>query len=132
MGEVDIRDLIGKPFVYGGKGEKGWDCFTLSREVLHRAGIEIPQQETLRNMIFQALEFKNQVENYYIELDKPEPWCTVAFRIKSKDITHMGVVLEDCTRFIHVMYHRNVLVEDLSFPYWEQHIKGFYRYVGKD
>ena len=126
---VKLSDLIGLPFEWGGTGIKGFDCFTLVQEVSKRAGIIIPDQKTIRNKILRALAYEEAAENCCIKLNKPEPWCLVLFRMGTKDGTHIGVVLEDCMAFIHILKYRNVIIENLDFIYWQQHLKGFYRYV---
>lgn len=72
-------------------------------------------------MVMQGKELFNVIE-------KPEPWCIVAMAIHPRYVSHIGVVIEDCRRFIHVMAKTRVSIERLDAMEWTPRIRGFYRW----
>ena len=125
-------DLLGRPFEYGGNGDNGFDCYTLSREVCRRAGIELPDKVSIENLEKRSEAINAGKEEEYIRLEKPEPYCIVTFSLRPPFVNHMGVVLEDRKRFIHIMRKRSVTIEMLGHKFWKSRKEGFYRYVGKN
>jgi hypothetical protein len=61
----------------------------------------------------------------FIELSAPEPWCLVLFKIRPPYVSHIGVVLEDTSRFIHIMRNTSVSIERLDRQEWKRRIAGF-------
>lgn len=64
----------------------------------------------------------------FIRLQEPEPFCLVTLMIYKPFVSHIGVVLEDCKRFINSFQKRNVCIEELNSPRWKDRIDGFWRY----
>ena len=129
--ELDLLDdLIGKPFEHGSNGPDSFDCYGLSKEIYKRLGWDI-------SGIFGYLEdgqdsqeesLKEGLNKFGEKIDHPEPFCVVAFYTNPKYVTHMGIVLSDCTKFIHVLKNKSVVIASLSHPLWSKKIAGFYRY----
>ena len=135
--EEDLySDLLGKPFEMGGDGINGYDCYTLSRAVCKRGGVNLPMKQTQLLATVDEIEARSNAINIgkgedYVRLEKPEPFCVVTFSIVPPYVTHMGLVLEDCISFIHIFKKRSVAIERLNHKLWESKIEGYFRYVGK-
>lgn len=98
--EVDVRDLIGLPFVAGGRMVDGVlplggiDCWGVVVEVRRRAGLwspdpwgcgPDPQDEDPEGL-------PEQFTRHIVELDGPQPYCCVDLRSKWAG-GHAGVLL---------------------------------------
>lgn len=128
----DYQKYLGAPFKYGGKSiEEGFDCYNLCREIYKERGIELPEYAYSSNpdntLIHQLI---NNGKELFIKIEKPEPYCFVLFSLRPPYATHLGVVLDDCLRFIHILAKRSVAVERLDSIIWQRRIEGYYRYVG--
>ena len=122
-----IQDLIGIPYEKHGRTTKGLDCYGLVHLVYGRLGKELPN---FPEDYTELLNIHNAIEenkSKFIELEKPEPYCIVTFSIYPPYVTHIGVVLDDCKRFIHIMEKRNVTIEQLDK--WNKRIRGFYKWM---
>lgn len=119
-------DLLGMPFVPGGRGPDGYDCYGLVLEIYHRLGKPLPElvsdiheNEALHSGYLHVINVLTPVES-------PAPWSVVAFRLQGSFVTHAGVVLPDCRRFIHIRAKASVNIQKLSSPLWQHRIAGFY------
>ena len=122
-----IQDLIGIPYEKHGRTTNGLDCHGLVHLVYGRLGKELPN---FPEDYTELLNIHNAIEenkSKFIELEKPEPYCIVTFSIYPPYVTHIGVVLDDCKRFIHIMEKRNVTIEKLDK--WQKRIRGFYKWM---
>jgi len=119
-------DLIGQPFDLQGK--KGYNCYSLCKEVCKRGGVLLPDKQPIDNLSDRSTAI-NSGKSDYIKLEKPKPFCIVTFKIHPKYVTHMGVVLEDCRHFIHIMKKSHVVIERLDLPKWQKRIDGYYFYA---
>jgi cell wall-associated NlpC family hydrolase len=125
MKTSDLTDLIGKKFNYGGRGPMEYDCYGLVMEIYRRSGIYLPDFGSspsapwLHRMISEG-------KKLFLELPKPEPFCLVTFAIRPPFTTHIGVVLEDSYRFIHIMTKTEVTIERLDSPLWKKKITGYF------
>ena len=121
-----IQDLLGIPYEKHGRTVKGLDCYGLVHLIYKRLGEELPEfagdYVELTN-IHKAIDDN---KSKFIELEKPEPYCIVTFSIYPPYVTHIGVVLSDCQKFIHIMEKRNVTIDRLDK--WQKRIRGFYKW----
>lgn len=121
---LNYVDLLGARFAFGGRGPKYFDCYGLAMEVEKRVGVTIPdvyspsEVELIHRQVNSAKPIFEQIEG-------PEPYCLALFQIHPQFVTHVGVVLEDCKRFIHIMQRRFVTVERLND--WQEKVRGYYR-----
>ena len=124
---VTVSDLIGKPFLYGGRGPDHYDCYGLVSEIYKRRGIALPP--LLSATSYKAIDpiFQNEKKGY-IKIDKPEAYAIVSFIIRPPFVSHVGVVLENEKSFIHVLQKRFVAIEQLSSQSWNHRIEGYYRW----
>lgn len=127
MENISVSDLLGKPFRMGGRGPDAYDCYGLCLEIAARAGIEIVPFDSIVDVCLRS-DAINAGKADYVRLSKPEPFCLVGFKIRPPFVTHIGVVLEDCKHFIHIMRKRSVAIERLDLPFWSKRLDGFYRY----
>lgn len=131
---MKLDDLIGKPYKNNARGPNAFDCWGLVLEVMRRAGVYIPDIEVPADEIQKGKIVSVQKRDNFIRLNGPEPFCLVLFRItddKSKIKWHVGVVLENCCRFIHTTGKMGVNISGLGEPVWRLFIEGFYKYNGK-
>ncbi len=125
---MEYLDLIGKQFEYGAQGPDKFDCWTLARELYLRMGIVLPPFASTDdcNLINQMV---NQGKELFISIEMPESFCIVLFMVRPPYVSHIGVVLEDCQRFIHAAREQAVAIERLDSHLWRRRIKGYYKYV---
>jgi len=127
--ELELHDLLMAEFEEAGEGPN-YNCWNLCREVYRRAERFLPKYSDYiagiakRNNLIQIV--KNSGD--FTQIEKPELLAIVAFQLRPKAITHMGVVI-DKYRFIHVRKRAGVAIERLDIGKWSKKIEGFYRYV---
>ncbi len=122
---------IGTLYLRGGKDRKGIDCGNLVRIVAkEETGQDLPDfnspvgTEAIDGTIREHLE-------KFERLDEPEPFCLVMFNLRPPYTTHIGIVLEDCQHFLHILNNKaRVVKEPLDRFIWKGTREGFYRYVG--
>lgn len=126
-------DLIGLPFEWPEQGtDKGFGpdsyfCYGLACELYKRHGRMLPRKTSANDPQAMALAIELGKEDYR-EIQKPEFLCLASFRVLSKYPTHIGVVLADCMRMIHILPKRRVCIEPLRR--WLPRLDGYFRYVG--
>jgi probable lipoprotein NlpC len=127
---LHYEEWLGTPFKVGGTDKQGIDCYNLCKEVSKEVGINLPfmdspdQPSLIDNLISNAKPLFTRVEQV-------EPYCLVTFTVKPPYISHIGIVLEDCNKFLHILNNkRGVAVEKLDNISWQKRIEGFYKYVG--
>ena len=125
--QMRLDDLIGLPFMWGGRGPDSYDCFGLVREVQRRRGINLPDRPSPQAMDFQAAMADSIASRWTEPLCKPEAFAVVVFNARRFG-WHCGIVLDDCRRFIHVASCTTTVRIDLLDDYpWSKFIKRFFR-----
>jgi len=108
-----IDEWYGSPYQYGGKTKKGIDCsgFTsiLYKQVL---GKELAGSST--SMYDQCVHISKE------ELKEGD---LVFFRIDSKDISHVGIYLQN-NKFVHATTKAGVMIDDLNEEYYRKYFAG--------
>jgi len=132
---ISIQDLIGKPFVDGGRGPAGYDCYGLVMEVMRRYGIALPDYgcSCLDRHDPAAIAAACAAAGpHWTQIPTPEPGCLVAIAYPYPGlISHVGVVIA-ADRFIHTRAATGgVTIDRLSSPAWRKRIRGYWRYVGE-
>lgn len=122
-----IKDLLGIPYEKNGRTIKGLDCYGLVSIIYERLGKELPKFPEDYTELVKIHTTINENKNKFIEIEKPEPFCLVTFSLIPPYVTHIGVVLENCKQFIHIMEKRNVTIENLDK--WQKRIRGFYKWA---
>jgi murein DD-endopeptidase len=126
-------DLLGKEFQYGGRGPDAYDCYGLVIETRKRAGLFIPDDyaspsegEEDCKVLIEGCFDAEKASSRFRELARPQPFCLVTFKIQPVFTTHIGMVLKDAVRFIHVLPRLRVAVERLDSPIWRHRVDGFW------
>ena len=130
--KLQYLDLIGVPFKENGRDiSTGLDCYGLCVVIMKRLGRPIfPKNFCWASSIQERGKIVNHTLGQLTKLKNPEPYCGVVFYLhpESTFATHMGILLEDCTRFIHILHGKAVIVSRLSDKHWNRKLAGFYRY----
>jgi len=104
-----IFDWIGKPYRFGGESKKGIDCSAFARELYSRVmGQYLPRNSRQQ---FKYVQTINKEELQTGDL--------VFFKIKTRDISHVGVYLSD-NKFIQSS-KSGVNVASLDNSYWKRY-----------
>lgn len=129
MIELFYEDLLGKEFAYGGRGPETYDCAGLVGEICRRLGKKWPENyiSNPEPSLIQC-QIKSIAEQEFIEIEKPEPFCAVTFFIHPFLTSHIGMVLPDCRRFIHIMQGCKVAIERLDSPSWKRRNTGYWKH----
>lgn len=125
----NLSDYLGKEFEMGGRGPDRYDCYGLCYEICRLNDHEMPSFRTPADWMA-AYHIMTLEKERFVRLEKPKPFCLVAFSLKRNLVTHVGVVLDDLTRFIHIMKNRRVAIERLNNMTWKNKGRGFYWYAG--
>lgn len=123
-------DLLGVPYLKGGRTKAGLDCYGLLMELYRRRGVELPEfGAPEEDCLVQGLI--DDAMPLLVEVNKPEPYDIVTFKIRPPYTTHIGMVMDDTTKFIHIMLRRHVCVERLDTDGWQRRLTGNFRWIGK-
>lgn len=128
--QVQLEDLIGKPFEWGGRGDPGYDCYTLAQEVTRRGKGFLPDKHIEITSIINKMtrgKLMEEAKKEFIQLDQPEPFCLVAFK-RMGILFHVGIILPSCTKFIHIQKSSGVIISRLNNLAWKFMREGYYKY----
>lgn len=125
MSIVPYADLLGKPFVYGGRGPDAYDCYGLAQEVCRRGGVVLPPWQSVCEAAAIQDEFDRGKE-LFEQIPAPEPLCLVLLMVQPPYVSHCAVML-DATRMIHITERTSVAVERIDNLAWQRRVRGFWR-----
>lgn len=125
---MNYSQFVGIPWVRNGRDKLGADCLGLAILVRKEAGLNTPDYEYIDPTTEEVASIILKEECNYIELTKPKPFCLVTFTDIPPYSTHVGVVLEDCQRFIHTrsVGPKRSVIERLDHPVWQRRRTGFW------
>jgi hypothetical protein len=122
-----VNDLVGVPFLDGGRGPDGYDCWGLCLEVFRRHGVDLPDYKLCCHDTegFFGL-FVGELPRWtrHEPPDVPVP-SVVAIRFNSPMVNHVGICVGD-GRFLNTREKTGVVIERLDSLYWRNRIEGFY------
>ena len=132
-----VDDLIGIPFVDGGRSPSGYDCWGLAMEAARRFNHQLPEFHVRAHETFKIVHLmesqKQEADegnsSRWIKLKDPEPGCLILMTNAIRGINHAGIYIGE-GRFIHTLEGVSSHVSRLTEPMWKNRIKGFYKYVG--
>lgn len=129
---ADIDDLIGIPFIGGGRNiDVGLDCYGLAKEVFRRYGYELPEYMDAVNEWNNSVKteefYEQQKSRYWREINSPTVPCLVAisFNVPNGTVNHCGVYIGD-GKFIHTRERVGACIESVESPAWRKKIEGYY------
>jgi cell wall-associated NlpC family hydrolase len=120
-------DLIGAAYCENGQGHRTFDCWGLVREVMRRAGVEVPDWPRPDESSQNQAAIIEAIAAGWERLNAPESACGVLFRTPHGP--HIGVVVGR-DRFMHIQAGTRACIERLSDPLWRDRRVGFYRWRG--
>nr|DAJ60573.1 MAG TPA: NlpC/P60 family [Caudoviricetes sp.] len=119
-------DLIGIPFVDGGRDITGLDCWGLALELFKRQGYiihdySISSEEA--HVISDTMQY--DLNEMWQKIEEPKIGCLVIIRLAENEwANHCGVYIGD-GHFIHAYCHETGVVID-RVRKWKSRILGFY------
>jgi len=119
-------DLLGKPFVDGGRGPDSYDCYGLATEIFRRHGIELPDYRISCENASKINSTIDEEKNKWIECEKPEVPSVVVLRFNSRYFNHVGVYIGS-GKFIHTAKKTGVRIDRIDDIYWKNRIEGYYK-----
>ena len=134
----NYTDLIGKPFVQDGRGDNGYDCYGLTREVYRRFGKDIGEywccvddKEKINAIYRGAMSNGKWREIDYKHGEKiPVPALIgLRFNAPAGVVNHTAVYIGE-GKFIHTRARIGVCVDTLESVAWRRQIVGIYEYLG--
>jgi cell wall-associated NlpC family hydrolase len=121
-------DLLGKPFVDGGRGPDAYDCVGLAIEVQRRRGLTVPDFVSSQAELHRQLAAGGLLHNC-IKVQLPVPGCVALIRMGLNE-RHLGVMV-DAYKVLHTTAQtKGVVVERILSHLWQRRIVGFYKLEG--
>lgn len=121
---MQIGDLIGIPFVDGGRNRKGLDCWGLAKEVYKRHGIELPDFQISAMSADTIAEELTANKPLWKKIDRPVPYALIVIKLACGGwANHVGVCIDN-NKFIHAYKKTGVCIDRISR--WRSHTAGFY------
>ena len=127
---VDVSDLVGTPFVNGGRDVNiGLDCWGLVMEVFRRHGVDVPDftVDALAFDKIDAMAGEASVSRKWEEVFNPSDDAVplvVLMRVHPIYVTHAGVLLGG-NRVIHTIQNANTVITRVGLL--KHRTAGFYR-----
>jgi cell wall-associated NlpC family hydrolase len=109
-----IDEWYGTPYKYGGTTNKGIDCSAFVRELCREVYGARLQRTSAEQ--FEETEFISSQ-------DKLKEGDLVFFKIRSRNISHVGLYLGD-GKFVHSSRSKGVVISDLNDNYWSRYYVG--------
>ncbi len=127
--EIDMKKYMGKPWQRDGRGPQSYDCYGLIEAIYADRGIILPEVNRPDSLAAMYDKCHDSV-GLFKPIESIKPFCIVTFRTRPPKITHAGIVLPDCKRFIHCVSHAGVIITNLNDEHWATIRAGYYDYAG--
>ncbi len=125
-----MRKYLDKKYEMGGRGPDAFDCYGLCQVIYkEKNGVILPQLWTPINAKDKNELFQEQSNALCCRLEKQRAWCIIAFCFYPEWVTHLGIVVDDVNKFIHIMRHRTVSIERFDVDPWSRKVEGFYEVI---
>jgi len=111
-----VSEWYGAPYKYGGCDKKGTDCSCLT--------INLYKDVYKKNLPRTADEMMKNCDK--LSASKAEEGDMVFFKISSKEVSHVGVLLKN-NKFIHASTSKGVIINDLDEAYYKKYFYTFGR-----
>jgi len=98
---MNTDDYIGRPYISGGDGPDGYDCYGLARAIAADRGFVLPAQRSVDGVALREAVFDRRLCQWTEPIDRPEPWSLIVFDHKSLGL-HVGTIIDVPGKFIHV------------------------------
>lgn len=131
----DLADLIGIPFVDGGRNkETGLDCYGVCQAAARRFGQELPDFTTAcyDATIIHMTVLDQALTGNWTRLTEPEPGCLVVMAIDPQvpDICqHIGIHIGG-GEILHTIKKIGSHIIKTDHKFYKNKIKGYYRWNG--
>lgn len=124
-------DYIGLKYKDMGRGNDGYDCWGLVREIWGKEyGLEVPSYrpdyESAEKNKSVEKAIRQGIEQEWYEVDDPVPGDGLVLRVRAVPI-HIGLIIEP-PKFIHIFKGTRSVIADFTSMRWNQRIVGFYRH----
>jgi len=131
-----FNDLIGIPYVAGGRNKKGLDCYGLVEEVFKRYEIYVPPYDVARTAL-EAINYDLKLCGDFIwserkqweRLKERELPCLVLMALGIPGFYHHVGVYIGGDKIIHTRKNMSVCIEKLTAPLYIRREKRYYKYV---
>lgn len=121
-------DLLGKPFLAGGRGPGSYDCVGIALAMAARLGKTFPAYLSTEAALHAVLLGANGEANGSLadcpQIARPVPGCLALFRISPTE--HHVAFMVDEYRMIHTMQGINCSIERVNSNLWQRRVIGFY------
>ena len=120
----EYEDLIGLPFVDGGRGPAAYDCWGVAMELFKRQGKPVKDYPINAVDVDGIAKQMHNDESLWHKLEAPFLGCLVLLRLTPGCwANHVGIYIGD-GRFIHSYVVTGVCIDRLRK--WKSRIVGFY------
>lgn len=109
-----IDSWYGTPYRFGGTSRKGIDCSAFMMEIFKNVyKYQLPRTSR------EQYRISNKINN----IEDLREGDLVFFKIRTKDISHVGIYLGN-GKFAHASSSKGVVISDLSSTYWNKYYVG--------
>lgn len=132
---AEAKSWIGVKFLHNGRSKRyGVDCLGLIAMIYRNIGVDCPDGDGNNYKLDWALHVENEryldgiLQNGIpITRDKLLIGDVVYFRVKSRFVTHGGVIISNTGDFVNSINHKGVIVENLRSRFWDSTYAGAMR-----
>lgn len=119
--------LLGIKYKKNGRTIEGLNCLGLVNliHILQDKEFPIDQLPSEEELIYKLVI---EEQKLFQKIEIPEKDCIVLFKFIPKKF-HVGCIMEDTSKFIHIIENRNVTIDSLESPIWKRLLIGYYKWI---